>query len=260
MDTESQKSLRAYQLNLLPLLQEFDEFCKKHKITYFLVGGSALGAVRHQGFIPWDDDIDVGLSRKDLTRLEELLQTEKPKHWTFESCDKHSIPHPPFAFLSFEQPLSQYREKLPCIDIFPLDGVPENTFLQQIQKYASYVYHLSILKQVPQHRGKWAAGLVRMALIFTPAFVWRILATLSRKIVTHWAYESNRLIANIFGMAGYQKEIMPRSFLGGPQLAKFESIALPVPEEVDAYLTHLYGNYMQPPPKEEQKPHHVIIY
>lgn len=253
------QALRQYQLKLLPLLQEFDSFCRQHNIQYFLVGGSALGAVRHQGFIPWDDDIDVGMPRSELNRLEVLLKTEKPEHWTFEPCDQHSYPHPPFPIISFQRAYNDKGELLPCIDVFPIDGVPESALAQRIQQYASYLYHLSILRQIPKNRGKWAARIVKLALTVMPSCGWIFCARVARKIVTHWSYENSQLVANIFGMAGYRKEIMPRHFLGVPQKAIFEQLLLPIPEQADAYLTHLYGNYMQPPPKEEQKPHHNDI-
>lgn len=259
MDARELQKLRQYQLRLLPLLQTFDEFCRQHKIQYYLVGGSALGAVRHQGFIPWDDDIDVGLPRSELVRLEQLMQTHQPPGTTFEPCDAHRIPHPPFAYLSFENPVNGDGEKLPCIDIFPLDGVPSGSISQRIQRYAALLYHLSILQQVPVNRGRWAALAVKLALAVTPKAVWRLLAKWSRKVVMLWDYEQSTLIANIFGMAGYYREVMPKSYLGKPQLKTFEHMQLPIPEQYDGYLKHLYGNYMQPPPEHLQTAKHQSV-
>lgn len=252
-------TLREHQLRLLALLQQFDTFCAAHQIKYVLVGGSALGAVRHHGFIPWDDDVDVGMSRNSLNYLEELVIKQRKsigENTYFESCDVHKVAHPPFAFLSSTQPYNAQGKKIPCIDIFPFDGVPENKLLRKIQQFFMYLYHLSVLQKVPKNRGKLAAFIVKMVLAITPEWLWNKIERVSRKVVTHWNYETSDSIANVFGMAGFQKEIMPKAYIGEGVMMNFENQMFPIPEQYDAYLTHLFGDYMTPPPEKDRHPKH----
>ena len=97
----SQQNLRACQLKQLAILEEIDKICKRHKIEYWLDGGTLLGAVRHGGFIPWDDDIDIGMSQEDEKRFEEIAPKELPD-WLYlqtPQSDPGSKNHRSFLFL-----------------------------------------------------------------------------------------------------------------------------------------------------------------
>lgn len=251
-----QSLLREHQLHLLEMLCYLDSVCKKYQIRYFLVGGSALGAVRHQGFIPWDDDIDVAMPRIDLEKFERAMTIESHPEFRFEPCDTHSFPHPPFAFISRKNPLNSRGVKVPCLDIFPLDGVPESLFLQRTQELASFVYHLSVYREVPKNRGALAARMSQIFLTVCPSFILSIMRILAKAVVVWKRYDNAISIANIYGMARYKKEIMPRQYIGKGSLGSFEGKNFPIPENYDSYLQHLYGNYMNLPPESKRVPAH----
>lgn len=250
------KNLREFQLNLLEMLKELDKVLKENKLPYFLLGGSALGAVRHKGFIPWDDDIDIGLWRNDFEKMEKILQEKLPKNLLYCKVGKNKIPHAPIGYLydisNPEIPL----EKVPTIDIFAIDNVPDNKMMKKVQNIFSQVYHLCIYRKPAKNRGKKAYYFTKLVLGLFPNFLLDFLQSLSKRIITYWNKNKTKDICNLFGMKKYYKEIMPREYIGNPVLKEFEGYLFPIPEQWDKYLTHLYGDYMKLPPKELQKPSH----
>lgn len=250
-------SIKADQLHarLLAMTKDFHRFCKQHHITYYMLGGTALGARRHQGFIPWDDDVDVGVPRKDYDRLLSL-SSQLPAYLEFRFFE--NTPHSPMHFIKLidnrttliEQRYKNYVEGL-YIDIFPLDGaqdprrVPAETkrwkkiwFLQ-----AMVMYHCQTV--VPSRFLKKVFWLVARCVKLD--WLHRSIATQARK----YSIDESPLIANFLGAWG-KREIMEKEIFAEPTLYKFEDSELYGPQNIDAYLTHLYGDFMQFPPKEQQ--------
>jgi lipopolysaccharide cholinephosphotransferase len=251
--------LRKHQLHVLEMLKYFDSVCKKHQIPYFLVGGTALGAVRHKGFIPWDDDIDVAVPRFEYEKLEKIMARETHNLFKFESAEGHSFPYPPFGFISTYQPLNSAGNRIPTLDVFPLDGVPESKIFRKIQYVVAEVYHLAVFKKVPKNRGRIAAAGVWLILKVVPNSLFVVLAKLFKYLMTRWPYSNSAHVANIFGMARYNKEIMPREYLGQPIMMEFEGIQFPVPAQYIMYLSHLYGEFMRLPDFKDRAPKHDDI-
>lgn len=248
--------LREFQLKLLEMLREIDNILKKEKIQYFLVGGSVLGTVRHKGFIPWDDDIDIGLYREDFEKMEKIIQNHLPENLMYCKIGENKIQNAPIGYLYDVSNLELPLEKVPTIDIFAIDNVPESKFLRKIQMIFSQIYHLCIYRQPAKNRGKKAYYITKMILFIFPDFLLKLLERRSKKIITYWNKKETKNLCNLFGMKKYYAEIMPKEYIGNPILKEFESYLFPIPEQWDKYLTHLYGDYMKLPPKELQKPHH----
>ena len=249
-------NLREFQLVLNDMLIDFDTFCKENHLPYYLIGGSALGAKRHEGFIPWDDDVDVALLRRDFERLEQIIEGKLPAHLKYESVHEHSFPNAPMGFLYNISDPSIPLEQAPTIDVFALDGVPDSRIWRKVQKFFCSVYHLSVYRQPAQNRGERARKMTKLLIAVTPNFLFHFYRFLCKKIITRWKVEKQENLSNLFGMQGYDREIMPKSYLGTPKDLIFEGRPMPCPEDIDGYLTHLYGDYMQLPPKDKQIPHH----
>ena len=115
------------QKYLLEMLLVFDAFCKEHGLPYFLAGGSALGAYRHQGFIPWDDDIDLAMMRPDFERLEQLLakHDNRLEKYRYSPVEKQIIPDAPIGHLLYLPQGDYPQNAAPKLDIHPIDGVPD---------------------------------------------------------------------------------------------------------------------------------------
>lgn len=250
--------LREHQLRALEILKSFDQICRKAQIRYFLIGGSVLGAIRHRGFIPWDDDIDVGVPRRDYENLERLMLAQKFPNIQYRGVTAVRGSCGPISFM-FESadPLAT-KDGLPCLDVHPLDGVPKALWLQTVQRYFSYLYHIGMRKEVSRRRGRVAYCVSQTYLRFTPDFVNRFLMAVGKFVTTAWDYDRSELIANIYGAAKYRKEVMPLSWMGKARTVEFEGALYPVPEMTHEYLSHLYGNYMEPPAQKDRRPKHVL--
>lgn len=246
------KKLREHQMILLKMLVKIRKIMSEKGINFFLVGGSTLGAIRHKGFIPWDDDIDIGLYRGEFEKLEKVINDINLGKIKYSKAEEDIQRAPaPYGCFYYEEKGKEY-----IIDVYAIDSVPNNIILKKIQKYSSYMYHLSVYRNTPKNRGKLYFYLVSLFLKLTPNNLLNIFQKISKKIILKLQKVKSDNIVNMYGIKGYEKEIMPKEYIGKPILWKFENEIFYIPEQWDKYLTHLYGDYMKLPPLEEQKPKH----
>lgn len=134
----------------------FDAFCKEHGLPYFLAGGSALGAYRHQGFIPWDDDIDLAMMRPDFERLEQLLakHDNRLEKYRYSPVEKQIIPDAPIGHLLYLPQGDYPQNAAPKLDIHPIDGVPDGKAGRTLQRIFVIVHYLSIYRLPTKIREK----------------------------------------------------------------------------------------------------------
>lgn len=243
---------------LFEMMTVFDSFCKENHLEYYLIGGSALGALRHNGFIPWDDDVDVALKRKDFEKMEDILKNQMGNHLgrTFAYVPtEHNGPtgHLYYYFKDVKQ-----KEKWIAIDIYPLDNVPSSILAQEVQRIFCQVYHLATYRMPPKNRGRlMRVGSQLVLKCSTKAFLDRI-ESMSKKIITYWNSKNTQMISNLFGIAGYKKEMVPNIYFGNSIPHKFETGVFPIPERSHEYMQHIYGNYMELPPIEKRVPKHLL--
>lgn len=245
--------LRKFQLELLKMLEIIDKIFKENGLHYFLIGGSALGAIRHKGFIPWDDDIDIGLYRKDFERMEKILQEKLPSNLLYCKIGENKIPNAPIGYLYNISNSEISLDKVPTIDIFAIDNVPDNKIMEKIQNIFAKMYHLCIYKKPARNRGRIAYFLTKIILITFPNFLLNYLEKLSKKIIIKYKDGNTKCVNNLFGanFEKVRKEVMETSIL-----MEFEGKKFPIPILYDEYLTTLYGDYMKMPDKDKQQPKH----
>jgi lipopolysaccharide cholinephosphotransferase len=251
-------AIRDMQEKEITMMSEIDALLKSNNIQYWLLGGSVLGSIRHQGFIPWDDDMDIGIMRKDIDKAELLIASSKD--YVYESIENPTpltFPNLPIGHIHYVDE-SYLISNSPTIDVFVLDGMSANFFLRKIQIFWADVFRLCIYRHASTNRGyliKWATIVV---LFITPKIIFNLLKRLSRKIITHWSNEKSPMIANLFGSWG-EKEIFNRNMFDGYTTGRFENMLLPLPVDPDEYLKSLYGDYTKLPPLEERVPKHRQI-
>lgn len=245
--------LRKFQLELLNMLEILDKIFHENKLPYFLLGGSALGAVRHKGFIPWDDDIDIGLYRKDFEKMEKILQDKLPTNLLYCKIGKNKIPNAPIGYLYNVSNCEISLYKVPTIDIFAIDNVPDNKILEKVQNIFAKVYNLCIYRNPARNRGRIAYYFTKIILIIFPNLLLNYLEKISKKIIISHQNQNTRYVNNLFG-ANYEK--VRKEVMGEAVLKEFETGFFPIPKLYDEYLTTLYGDYMKIPEKNKQQPKH----
>lgn len=259
-------TLRKIQKSELNILKTFIRCCHKLNVKYFLVGGTLLGAVRHKGFIPWDDDIDVGMLRKDYEIFLKHAQAILPSYYFIQCID--SEPELLFNFAKIRDSRTTFIEtslgKLKInhgvyIDVFPLDYYPEDLAAQKKVDRAKKKLNLRIRKEfvIPIENRQstikeFIFKLIGAALSVKYPNVRT--AILEREALYKSCHASN-LVTNHGGAWG-KKEIVPVSWFGEGTVALFEGVKVNIPKCYDELLTQLYGNYMQLPPKDKRVPHH----
>lgn len=240
--------LRQLQQNTVVLMRKADVALKAAGVPYYLVAGSVLGAVRHQGFIPWDDDMDIAVRREHLQVAESALAAISD--CIYESTERHIVPDAPTGHLRGGDDHTPLTER-PTIDVFALDNTPDDPKQEKRQWMWAKVYHLCVLGRPAQNRG----ALVRIATaLFLAVCRKRVRAWLQNKAkaqITRYNAAPTTRIANLYSLWG-RRETMPATFYGEPVYLSFEGLSLPVPSEPEKYLTALYGDWRTLPPMEER--------
>lgn len=253
----------------LDLLKKAVAVIEKHHLTYYLIGGTTLGAVRHRGFIPWDDDVDIALPRPDYERFL-ALASEFSEPYFLQSYK--TDPRYPYNFAKLRNSATTFRESRFAhidmnqgvyIDIFPLDGVTSHASIRRRDRWRIYsvwlrfyIIYLGRLSR-PVRARTWYKDLL-FNLISLPFKPWNCRHFLNRSIdrtMKKTSWEEARLVANIQG-AAFAREIVSKDLFGQGSKAVFEDREFVIEENYDAYLTEIYGDYMTPPPEEKRCGHH----
>ena len=256
--------LTEMQNRLLKMLSFFHDFCAKSNICYYAIGGTALGAVRHNGFIPWDDDIDVGLPRPDYERFIRLFPKDNVKY-IVESvyssdasfCYSFSKIYDTSTTL-VENTTTQLKRGI-YIDVFPIDGIG-NTSKEARKAFLriSRKKNLMTMRTIKINSArKWYKNALLWVVQHIPDRIAgeKKLCFEINRMCKKKKYEENKIVGNLVGAWG-KKEIIPKRLLGTPTLHKFENIEVYIPERYDEYLSHIYGDWRKLPPKEKRVSHH----
>ena len=264
---------RRMQERMLEILGVIDGICRKHGISYWLSGGSMLGAVRHHGFIPWDDDVDLAMPRDDYEKFLKIaprLLSSNLQIVNYRTDPKYQ--YYITRIRDIETKVEEvrignhYRYTNASIDIFPLDGTPNTLWIRKIyflrvmmhRALMSLCYKDSIDRS--RKRGKFEqvflAIMERLPIekIFDP---YKEKCKID-KIMRKNKIEDSDNIGCLMG-AYRTNQIVPKRYFGKGKMYSFETLTLRGPELYDEYLTQMYGDYMKLPPKESQKVHFKIV-
>lgn len=262
-------TLRKVQLTQLGILKEFDRVCKKHNISYILSSGTLLGAVRHKGFIPWDDDLDIDMTRENYQRFMDCAG-ELPEGLMLQNWHNDAQFGLPFSKLRVKN--SVFREEVCAnmkncgiyIDIFPCDRFTDDASERRRFKKLNF-YRAMILILSPAYNIHLDSAWKQMALRIL-RFVfhgekckrcyiekYEQLAQKRNDKCTQSRYFENGGASRIG-----QWTIEPQCFEKTAQL-QFEDAAFPCPQDYDCYLHTVYGDYMTLPPEEKRDNRHGIL-
>lgn len=245
------------------ILKEVDSFCRKKKIKYFLTGGTCIGAVRHKGYIPWDDDIDIGMPRPDYDRFihefngnsDNFYVISPELNWNYYApyanvCDKRT--------LLFEENNKHNGMNIGVkIDVFPIDGIPSTLKeYHKIKRLMILLWDILYYKRI-NYNCLWKRKKLRSIfrkLVMSWCKYSRIQKYI-RKIATSYPYETSEYAIDI--VMPWKRDVMcERSVFEEVIDVPFEGINVSIMKNYDRYLSLKYGDYMQIPPKHERVPHH----
>lgn len=255
--------LRKHQKVMLEMLCEVDRICQKHNIAYMLFAGTMLGAVRHQGFIPWDDDLDVVMLRPEYERFLKIAPSELDPEVFF--LQKEFSLHWPMFFSKLRRNgttcIERYFPKDPeqhqgvFIDIFPCDNLYDNPLLQKAQFLAAKIVIAKSLDARGYLTDSWGKRLFILFCRLLPKkpFV---------KLVCNERYCDTKMVHVFFGASSkYKKSVFPRQWFTELTKLPFEGREYPLSACYHEILTALYGDYMVPTPPENRgcKVHGEIV-
>lgn len=269
---QQNKTLNETQQYIMSVLNSVLEITEKLNIKSYMQGGTMLGAIRHKGFIPWDDDVDLGLLRPDYEVFLKEVEKFLPEHLELRTYWDETSHHYYFARIIDNRHLIkrmgsvEERFENVWVDIFPLDGMPNKTaarkFHQLRLSWARLLYHFSSIEKVNVKRpGRPAIEKIVIKIALSLKFIFRMntgkrLDKIDR-LLKKYPVTGSDYIINFMGQTSFKfNEMIKKEVYGGGTLYPFEDIQLLGPAQYDAYLTSLYGDYMVPP-KDADKNAHV---
>lgn len=262
------KDLKILQEIELENLKKIIEVCEANNLRYYLIGGSLIGVLRHKGFIPWDDDIDVGLPRPDYNKFIKIIKQYLPNN-----MDSKTMTSDPNYKCYFTRIINnrkkiywehgQYTAVIGIwTDVFPIDGLPTSKIRRKIHvfnvNFHKALYKFTQIDYVTTNKKRpiYERALIRFAML---THIGRLMSpekTLLKldQVLQKYDYDKAQYVWNFSGCYG-KREIVPKYQLGGERKGIFEDLIVSIPEGAEDYLTNIYGDYMKMPPVEERKGH-----
>lgn len=264
-------TLKKVQNVQLEILKEFDRICRKNNITYQLWAGTLLGAIRHEGFIPWDDDIDVAMLRSDYEKFISICNKELDDKYFIQTFK--TDPNSQSLFAKIKKNGTIYRENRVkntemhhgiFIDIFPLDNVKDNKKYYTIKlKIASFLYRIHIGLATAYDDASNAKKKIKSVLnkLINNKIKFKLKNIIEKLITYENKNDSNYInhLTNGINIERLDKFLVKKDTFNNVIEKSFEGEKFFVPENYDDLLKNIYGNYMELPPIDQQTPHHGIV-
>ncbi len=272
----SDQDVKDVQSVLLDMLIRFDAFCRENELCYFLVGGTALGEVRHKGFIPWDDDLDVGMPRKDYNRFIEIFAEKYGDDYWLQEINRN--PNYDLNFIKIRKKGTRYLELFETepdiagvfIDVFPLENIPDNKLARFFHGVVSdFLYLCCSCVRVRTKKQRFLDYLddkKAIRLIKIKSFIgwWFGFFSLNKwcRIADNWSQKyknhNSKYVSFPSGRKHYFGEICSRAAFTPVKEGEFEGRNFFTLCNPDEYLSGLFGNYMEIPPPEMREKHSIL--
>lgn len=256
-NTEDTYGILTLQDKILEIMVYIDAFCNRHGITYYLMGGSALGAMRHGGFIPWDDDIDIFMDYINFNRFKAACETDlDTERFYYQAMNTEEWPH---FFAKLRMNGTSYLEDINkgrnvhqgiFVDIMCLTNAAPVGIKRRLQYYAAGLLKARAVTQTnyhPNSKKKVIEMIIAQAVVRGPV----------KEFLMNEVFKYNKKPsedqAHLFGRAKYKNSFYPTSDFGKPRYVPFENVNLAVPGNVEDYLTIRYGETYMKMPSEKTK-------
>ena len=276
-NAENNSELRKLQLTILDIIKLFARICEKNNLRYFMVGGTMLGAIRHKGFIPWDDDVDMGMPRPDYEKFLAIVQKELPEGYAFRNYKSDPDYRRYFSRIvntNVEIYNSSNTKEIvenAWLDIFPYDGMPAGRLHQKAHFWYMtgwrLLYHMSCFEELvnlnrpgrPKYQQLIINFLHKTRLghnLDTKKLMYRI-----EKGLCRYDYDDSDTLVSFFG-AYMEREIINKNIFGKLNYYPFEDTKFLGAEHFDEFLSHYYGAWRTPPSDALKDKHSIrkIVY
>lgn len=269
----NQEEFRKMQLTQLEMLVDFDRVCRKHNIDYVISSGTMLGAVRHKGYIPWDDDADIMMLREDYEKFKTVINDLNPDICFFQ--DHTTDPQYRWGYGKLRRTGTEYvrvgQEHLKCktgifVDVFPYDDIPKSTIGQIIQDVYCFCCRKILWAEVGKkvYNGFWKYWFKMLSYIPT-TIVFKLLSVYTKKSNKESSNRVRLLCFPAIGKLYYKHPIKERYgilkewFIEKAEY-EFEGKMLMGTKDYDAVLKYWFDDYMTLPPKEQREQHSACSY
>ena len=268
-EVKSEDVKRIQQISF-DIYRYFSKICDENNLRYFFCGGCCIGALRHGGFIPWDDDIDVFMPRSDYERLEQIWH-EKADNERYKICRTSKTEYTRIQFIYISDENTTFIKTRQAdldtshgvrLDVIPLDGSPDSKFKRKIQIFWALIYSMFINGEPHTSKGKSLELISKFMLFFFPSVksrykVWHF----AQKQMSKYPLET----ANIAKELCVWYEVMVRDYpawiFKDVVYRDFEGMPCPLPVGYDEYLKMAFtGDYMQLPPEKDRVPKHEVVF
>lgn len=262
--------MNASQKIQLYIAKEIKRICEKNNIKYFLIAGSLLGAVRHGGFIPWDDDMDIGMEREEYEKFIIACRTDLADEFYLQTWDSEEHYAFPFGKLMLKDTVwvEDYAKNVDInhyiyVDIFPYDAVPNDPGKRKVQKCKNMLYRQLLLAANQYDSFLYKKGIKKVIFILMRAFYWAIpkkcVKMKYKKLIMDGHEKESKEYFGFGDCCSYERGLMKKEWIDNLAPIQFETEAFMAPVDWDEYLTYLYGDYMTPPPEDKRGNYHSII-
>lgn len=274
----SEEESKALKAAILDIYRDVAALCDRYDLTYMMSGGTCLGTIRHHGFIPWDDDLDIMMPRKDYNRLIDLCE-EGALGDKYEFTCPNSNTDANTVFLKIFRKdtknveLANMNTPYPkgiFMDVFAIDAVPRTIIMQKVKGFiANALQYVSICRLYAQYPSKLLEEYMNLDDDLKKRYklklcLGRLIAFAPHSRWVYWfdkfvaSYKDNRPWGIPTGRKYYNGEIFDKDVFIPVKKAKFEGLVVNVPADTHRYLTNLYEDYMKLPPIEKRERHFVI--
>lgn len=255
------EELKHLQRVVLDIAKDVDNLCRENGIEYYLGGGGAIGTIRHKGYIPWDDDLDLLMSYDNYEKFVRVCEEKLDKEKYY--LDRDTSPWAfPYCKIRLKGTYIEEKGDIPkegdtngiFVDVFRLEKSPSSSFWQHWQYYFSKVLVAYNCAHKPyETTSTLKKMMMKCSLVLNVGIV--------RKIIQHqvfrWNNKEVRVLGCFWGTTRFKNSFTETRIYGKPKYLPFEDTKLPVPEFYDEYLTQFFGNYMQLPPVEKRVAPHI---